>query len=297
MELAVKFEREEIRQRGGDLLHGNGKAGALPSPSLYRHVDPDQLAAQIDQRAAAVPGIDVGIRLQPVLEIQRPVAARHGPAVFRAQDAPGDGAAQAKGIARRNDGFAQQQIVIAGEANRREALFPRLAHNAQQRQVPQRRAQQLLGFVNPAIHQLHLHAIGPVDDVQIGQDVGFVANLVNDHARPDVVSLLLQIRTWRQTEEPSPHDFVGVVVLAHQLRRGDVDHARHDAFDGGHGQVTADVHFRRAVGDGAESVSAPKASQPATRPLPINPMRNLVMLISMGRSPVVPFLKSNHRRA
>ena len=62
-------------------------------------VDADHFAAQVEQRAAAVAGIDGGVGLQEVLILHAVVAQLQVAAALGADDAVGDGVAQAEGAA------------------------------------------------------------------------------------------------------------------------------------------------------------------------------------------------------
>src|SRR5204862_1890009 len=99
-----------------DLLdHGdrNGESDRVRSAD-DRGVHADYFAAQIEQRAAGVAGIDGGVRLQEVavhrLRTQRPL--------LRADDAGGDGRLQAERVPDGGDVVASLKLVAVYEDGR-----------------------------------------------------------------------------------------------------------------------------------------------------------------------------------
>ena len=74
-------------------------------------VDADQIASQIDQRAAAVAGIDHGVGLQPIFHFQFLVLLGHS-ALLGTENAPADRFAQAERISQRHDRLAEKKIVV-----------------------------------------------------------------------------------------------------------------------------------------------------------------------------------------
>ena len=109
------FRREKFAERFVHAFDGNGKSETLSLP-MDGHVDADEFAVEIHKRPAAVAGIDGGIGLQPVGDIERGVGLGRAPG-FAAENAATHRAAEAKGIAQREHRFAQQQIVIAREGD------------------------------------------------------------------------------------------------------------------------------------------------------------------------------------
>ena len=68
----------------GNSFDGNRETDAV-TLSVDGDIESDQISVEINERAAAVAGVDRGIDLEPVLNIQVRIF-RQGTAVFTAQD-------------------------------------------------------------------------------------------------------------------------------------------------------------------------------------------------------------------
>jgi hypothetical protein len=133
--LADHSKREKIRQRAGNLFDRNGKARAFALIGrVNRRVDADEFPPDVDERTTAVAGIDVRIGLQPVLESPADVC-RHPAGDSLNSNSPGHRTAQAKRIPHRNDGFAQQQIIVFGNLDGTKRFVAGAPHDSQQGQI------------------------------------------------------------------------------------------------------------------------------------------------------------------
>ena len=104
------------------MLIGNGKADALvrSAGAGDRRVQADHFAAQVEQRPAAVARIDRRVGLQEVLILHAVVAQPQIAAAFGADDAVGDGVAQAEGTAHGQHEIADLQLAGIAEPRRHE---------------------------------------------------------------------------------------------------------------------------------------------------------------------------------
>ena len=107
--------RQDLLHDAAHQIDGNREADAFGSSVgavQHRGVDADQIAVRIDERAAGIAEIDGGIGLDEILESRQPEL----PAAGGADDALGDGLAQAVGIADREHDIAHPQGVGAAQA-------------------------------------------------------------------------------------------------------------------------------------------------------------------------------------
>ena len=128
-------------------------------------VDADQLAARVDQRAAGVALVDRRVGLDEVLEA---AVADAGRAALRADDAHGDGLADAERIADGEHDVADAHRVGVAERQRRAGCSPSIFSTARS-----------LGASEPTTFALKLRPsvsstvdlLGAVDHVVVGEDV------------------------------------------------------------------------------------------------------------------------------
>ena len=99
-----------------DIVDGNGEADALAA-RIDGGVDADHLAAEVEERPAAVAGIDRGVGLDEVV-----VGARADGAAFGADDSEGDRVAEAERIADGDHVFADAERVARSERRGGEIL-------------------------------------------------------------------------------------------------------------------------------------------------------------------------------
>ena len=151
----------------------DGEADTDGAAGLAEHgrVDPDRLAARIDERAAAVAGIDGGVGLDEVV-----VRAFTDHAAGRTDDTGGDRLLEPERIADGHDRLAHLKRLPAAERDHGEVL--------QQREIGLRVASLDLRGELAAVGHLHLDLGGPVDHVVIGDDGAVGAD---DEARADAV--------------------------------------------------------------------------------------------------------------
>ncbi len=202
-----------------------------------RGVDADDIALEIEQRAAGIAAIDGGVGLDVVV-----VGTGLDVAVARRHDAGGDGAAEAERIADRDHPFAEPQPVGIAERNRGERL---LRLHPQQREVDLGIATEDFRLEARAVIEDDGHLVGVGDDVVVGHhDAGGI----DDEARsqrihparrvrpPLVVALLIVAAVLeevieelaeRRTRRQLRHRIVAVVD---GLRGRDVDDRIDDLF-------------------------------------------------------------------
>ena len=145
---------------------GHGQADALEAAGLTldRGIDADDLAGQIDERTAAVAGIDGGIRLQ---EVFVHVHVQAGPPLG-ADDAVRDGAGQPERCADGQDVIADVHGVAVAKLEKRH-LGP-LEVELDNGQVGAPIAVNILGNELSAIFEMDDDLIGSGDDVEVGQN-------------------------------------------------------------------------------------------------------------------------------
>src|SRR5690349_6154382 len=111
---------EQLRGNIAGHVRSDGQTDALPAAgaALDRRIDADHFAAEIDQRTAAVAGIDGRVRLQKVfIHIQVQIAA------LGADDARGYGAGQAERSADGQYAIANLHLGAVAELQVRQRLL------------------------------------------------------------------------------------------------------------------------------------------------------------------------------
>ena len=160
------------------MFAGNRKADALRAAGARedRGVDADELAAEIDQRAAGIAGIDRGVGLDEELIVgDADLCARD-----RRDDAVRHGLADAERIADREHQVADLQRVGIGEFERRK-LFVRALMRSTARSV--RASLSTISASNSRLSESEtLTSLGAFDHVVVGDDE---AADVDDDARAE----------------------------------------------------------------------------------------------------------------
>jgi len=193
--------------------HGDGEADAHAAARarIDRGVDAQQVAVDVDQRAARVAGVDGRVGLDEVLEVvdAELVAAQ------RRDDAAGHGLADAEGIADGQHLVAHLQFVGAAQHDHRQLVELDLEHG----QVGVGIGADHLAARVAAVVERDLDLVGALDHVVVGEDVTIGAH---DHAAAQA-HLGLVVLVAEEEAEP------GVVAARMALRRlagVDADHRR-----------------------------------------------------------------------
>ena len=244
---------ENFRERLGHLFDRNGEPDAV-TLAVNRHVESDEFATKIEERAAAAARVDGRVGLEPVGNVQR-LSFQRRTAVFRTQNAAADRAAQTERVAQRQHRFTQQQIVVHRKVHRLE-FFYALGNEFEQRHVPACVAHDWLGFKFTAIGQRHPDRAGASHDVKVGEHV---AVFINDDAGAEAVLGVGLPPLIVRSPELAQHLSERVVVL-HDRRRGDVHDAGHDPFHRFHGGVAPHVRLQTGPRRGRQRF-APKGGQ------------------------------------
>ncbi len=228
-------------------VHGHGEAHALVAARCGGcgdgRVDANHFAADVEQRSAAVAGVNGRIGLQEVLELR----FRIDIALLGADDARGHGGLEAEWRANGDGPVAHLHGVGIADLGGHQVL---LAFHADDREVGGRIHTHHLGVVLGGIAgELHLDAVGLVDHVIVGQDV---AGRVHYYAGTQRIALPLghvggpvTERTPEETLEKVVHTAVVALVLVvrghhlalaatgrrphgrlRQIGGGNVDHGR-----------------------------------------------------------------------
>ena len=234
------------------LFDRNGKADVLRAQH-HGQVDAHQLAVHVQERPAAVTGVDGGIRLQQPRAGIVALLILEGP-VDAADDARGDGILEPQGIADGDDGLADHQGLHVGKPDSPE-VPGRL--NPDQGEVIEGVDLDDLRLRHGAVAKHGVDGRRPVHHVGIGDDE---AGLVDDDAGAQALELhrplgvVLAEVLFEEAVEPLAVLAPGGVLL-------EIDEAlRADVHDGG-GVVPDDPHDGRfagafdgrgAAGDGEE---------------------------------------------
>jgi hypothetical protein len=214
----------------GDQLLGDGARQPAGDGEADRGaaelVDPHHLAVQVDQRAAAVAGVDEGVVLDPEgeeagalagLELEvvpaPPEETLGEDALGVRDDAQGDRAGEREGRAHRHHVVADLELRGVAEAGDREVAAAReaLQVELEHREVGQRVLADQLGGRLPAVGEGAAELLAVLGDVLVGEHVPL---LRDDRAAP----------------RRAPLDLLAALVLhGHRL---DVDEGRKDAVAG-----------------------------------------------------------------
>ena len=131
-------------------------------------VDADHLAGRVDQRPAGVAGVDRGVGLDHVGD--REAVRSFDLALERRDDAAGDRAVEAEGIADRHHGVADLHLGGLAERQRVQLAFRRF--DVKQGQVGGRVGADHLGVIAGfGVAEFDLDPIGAFDHVVVGQHV------------------------------------------------------------------------------------------------------------------------------
>ena len=156
------------QRRGDDAsdhVDGNGEANphAAAGTRVDRRIDADELAVEIDQRAARIAGIDGGVRLDEEAQVADPdLRARE-----RRNDALGHRLADAERIADGDYEISDLERVRVAKLEHREILGPR---EPQHRQIRARITQHDLRLELALVGKRDLHLGHAFDHVIIGDD-------------------------------------------------------------------------------------------------------------------------------
>ncbi len=185
--------------------HGKADADIAALRRQDRGVDADQPAAQIDQRAARIAGIDRGVGLDEIL-----VALDAEPgAAERADDPRGHGLAEAERVADGEHEIPDPQMARIAQRHRRQIFRRDLQHG------------DVGGGIAPDQPRLEAAVVlggdfdvgGVLDDVVVGQHIALRG--IDDDARADRLGLALD-RLVAEVEELAEHRVLRQrVVLAH----------------------------------------------------------------------------------
>ena len=174
----------ELGDHGLDGVRRDGEAHA--HRAAVRRVDgrvhPDHLALEVEQRAAGVAAVDRGVGLDEVDVRAGGDVAGHG-----RDDAAGDGAAEAEGVADGDHVLADAHRVAVAEHQLGQAGGVDL----EQREVGLRVGADDLGVELAVVGEADLHLFGVVDHVVVGDDVAVV---LQDEARAQRHAVLAALR-------------------------------------------------------------------------------------------------------
>ena len=161
-------------------VDGDGESDPLVPPRVAGdgRIDPDDLCAEVDQRAAAVAGVDGGIRLDEVLEDDAGVAQLEVAASLGADDPVGDRVAQAEGASHGQDEVAD--LHLAALAQPRGDQSGRL--DGQHGDVGIGIVPHFARIDSAPVGQVDLDPVGrgAADDVAVGQHVVLALTADND---------------------------------------------------------------------------------------------------------------------
>ncbi len=171
--------REELRHDVADGVDGDGEADAL-ALRVDGRVDADDLAAQVEERPAAVAGVDAGVGLDEVV-----VGAGADRAALGADDAHRHRVAEAEGVADGDDVLADAQRLARAERGDGQIGWGVL--ELEDGDVEAHVLADDLRPVLAVVGELHLHLVGVVDHVRVGHDVTL---RVDQEARAERLLLL-----------------------------------------------------------------------------------------------------------
>ena len=263
------LEFEFFGQRGGDVLDhdaqvaagdatvayeavhdvagevgGDGEADALVAAGAAEDggVDADEAALNIHERAAGVAGVDGGVGLDEVFVVfDAEVAAAGG-----ADDAGGDGLADAEGVADGEHDVAYLDLVAVGHGDDREVL----GVNLDDGDVGLGVAANDFGGELAAILHCHFNLFGAIHDMVVGQDVTVFGD---DDARAeaflarDVEPAVGRLLALLVAKEAAPEGIIGAKAFRHR------DVRRLRGYDDLHDAGGDLLHNGREAGVGAGS--------------------------------------------
>ena len=194
-----------------------------------RGVDADDVAVEVEQRAAGIAAIDGGVGLNVIV-----VRARIDVAVARRNDAGSHRAAEAERVADRDHPFAEPQLVAVAELDRLKRL---VGMDAQQGQIALGVLADQLGRKLGAVVEDDVDLVGIGDHVVVGDDD---AGRVDDEAGSERVDAPRRVirSPWSALAAAVLEEFleellhrrtrrqIGHVaeLRVHLLRRRNVDH-------------------------------------------------------------------------
>src|ERR1019366_1002294 len=187
---------------------GETNAIVLAAGAGNHGIDADHLAADIEQRAAAVAGVDGGIGLQEVLEGSR---VARDIAFFRADDAGRHSFVESERRTDRHRPIANLDRVRVADGRRRQVGFVDLDDRQVSEDISANHVRLVFGFL---AGEFNSNPSGLFDHVVICQDV---AVLVDHYARPQarlLLRTLRQHRTARTAEEALEEVLHAVFIVA-----------------------------------------------------------------------------------
>lgn len=204
-------------------MDGDGEANALAF-ALDGDVEADELAIEVDERAAATAGVDGGVGLEPILDGEG-LIIEGGAAVFGAEDTAADGAAEAEGVTESEDCFTEEEVIIGGELDGGECFMIR-GDEAEESDVTAGGADDGFGFEFASIGELDPDLGGALDDVKVCEDVAF---FIDDDTGAEAEAGATGPVTVVEAVEFAEEVCEGVAVFDDFLR-GDIDDGGHDCF-------------------------------------------------------------------
>ena len=193
-ELLDAFDRNREADAGGVLADGL--------------VDADEIAVEIDERAAGVAGVDRRVRLQDVVER---IGFVFIAAVDGGQHALRNGMLKTERIADRDDAFAEHDVVWKRERRRLEVFWNRPTGHADETEVVRRVKTDEFAFEGRPVPQTDFDVVGAFDDVKVGQDE---ASWIDDDAAAQRVVFLDDLLLHAaQTEEIEVREEVVIAVV------------------------------------------------------------------------------------
>ena len=230
-------------------MDGDGKPYAF-APGVDGCVDADELAQNIEQRTAAVAGVDGRVGLNQVGE--HAVLGLNG-AVQGGDHARGHSVGKAEGIADGDNGFAGHEVRRIGHAHGGK-IFRSV--QAQDGDIEIGLGAHHVGAETAAVEQTHGNGRGSVDYVGVGQNQTFSA--VDNDARSHAFGTVGLVRHAEKSVE-------GRGGPSFDQSAGDVDHGRSHLADGfdyrchtGAGGVKGESRAGREQPDGRQQQAEQK---------------------------------------
>ena len=157
----------QFGNQGFDRIYRNGKTDALPLGD-DGGINADDFTFHIQERSAGVAGIDGGIGLDKIV-------IRSGPddPAFGTDDAGGDGAIQAEGIADGHDPVPDFQIIGISQGGSRKGF---LGVNLDHRDIRLRIGTDNAAFIFFLVRQSNNDFLGAVHDMIVGEDIAVLTD-------------------------------------------------------------------------------------------------------------------------
>ena len=158
---------QQALKGGPNRVRRNSEANSLRTAATRndRRIDADYFPAQIDQRAAAIPGIDCRIGLEQIAERVRAIWSP-----LRTNDAVSHGFLKSEWITNGQNKVPSLYHVGIRQLERFDAGIIDLKHS----QIDLRIRTHQARFLGPTIAQLHFNLIHLIDNVIIRDDMPFI---------------------------------------------------------------------------------------------------------------------------